>query len=327
LNNSHKVILIILNKDQIDATNQNYINSNNIDLRQLEGGLVRKIFLLYKIFRDESIDIVFSYLFASNLVSSLACKLSGVKKSIGGIRSSKIKSIKLQIERFIHNRMNFCTIINNSNGIEYLEGKGFINKKFILINNYIEEKPHKPSKREGKLINILSVGRFHKSKDYFTAISSIVSLRKKYSNFIYTIVGYGLLENEIRLFINEHNASDYIKVYINPTNIEEYYLNADIFLQTSIYEGFSNTIMEALSYSLPVVTTDVGDNHFLVKNKINGYLCKPEDYLDISNKLLLLLNNFEKRLCMGNKSYEYINTYYSHDSYIKKYDNLIKDLD
>lgn len=51
---------------------------------------------------------------------------------------------------------------------------------------------------------------------------------------------------------------------------------ADIYLSTSLFEGTSNSIMEAMNADLPIVATNVGDNGLLVKNEINGFLCGKE---------------------------------------------------
>ena len=63
--------------------------------------------------------------------------------------------------------------------------------------------------------------------------------------------------------------------------------NSNVLLLTSLYEGFSNVILEALSLNLPVVTTNSpGGNKEIIKNGENGFLARVGDPTDIVNKLM-----------------------------------------
>ena len=50
-------------------------------------------------------------------------------------------------------------------------------------------------------------------------------------------------------------------------------------------EGMPNSIMEALNFSLPVVSTDAGDANFLVKDGVTGFLVPIKDYKMLAEKL------------------------------------------
>jgi glycosyltransferase involved in cell wall biosynthesis len=65
------------------------------------------------------------------------------------------------------------------------------------------------------------------------------------------------------------NIMNRIKIFINPANIPDILNECDIYLSTSLFEGLSNSIMEAMVAGLPVIATDVGDNKYLVKDGFN----------------------------------------------------------
>ena len=66
---------------------------------------------------------------------------------------------------------------------------------------------------------------------------------------------------------------------------------ADLFLTTSIYEGMSNSVMEAMSFSLPIIATNAGDMKYLIEDNYNGFICPYKEPNIISNKLVELIND------------------------------------
>jgi glycosyltransferase involved in cell wall biosynthesis len=326
LNEKYNIFLVIYYGEKVEHKYLEIVKNNHIKTIYLYGNHLKRIFNLYKFLRREKIDIIFSYLLTTNFLGGLIGKIAGVEYTIGGIRNSQISKKKLIIQRFLHNSINYKTIYNNFCGVEQLSKLGFKREKSIVIPNCYEltEDPvHRPSKKN---VVVLSVGRFYKSKDYYTAIKSIAILKKSFQDLEYYIIGYGILENKVNEWIRYFNASDYIKVIINPDNLEHYYKMANIYLQTSLYEGLSNAIMEAMSFSLPLVVTRVGDNDKLVINGENGYLCTPKDSEKFAVCLLELCNSPELREKFGQKSYQILKYNYSLDKFKQQYIDFIESL-
>ena len=159
-------------------------------------------------------------------------------------------------------------------------------------------------------------------KDPFTAIKSIEYLKEKLNaindkHFVFKLVDVGKLERNIRNYISKRNLDDEINIIINPNDINQQYKQADIFISTSLYEGTSNSIMEAMSHKLPVIATNVGDNHLLIENRKNGYLSEIRDYNYIGRKLFELINSFEKGKKFGDNGYDLIRKNYSKERFTK----------
>ena len=117
----------------------------------------------------------------------------------------------------------------------------------------------------------------------------------KAQKFKYLIIGYGPLENEIRSLADELNIADDLEILINPPDIPDILRESDIFLSTSLFEGVSNAIMEAMVAGLPIVATEVGDNKYLIKNSFNGYLVPCKNLGLLVQKLGYLCESDEKR--------------------------------
>ena len=82
-------------------------------------------------------------------------------------------------------------------------------------------------------------------------------------------------------------------------NINSYLKEADIGILSSNEEGFSNSLLEYMSFSLPVIATDVGGNSDLVNDNSNGFLVKQNDAMIFSQKLNRLILDYDLRIKFG----------------------------
>ena len=333
LSENYKIYLVVFYGKDIDKKLFDLIKKDKVQLVLLSGNKIEKFFNFYQILKKYKINITFSYLATTNFYSALVGKLASVKYRIGGIRYSRISGKKLLIQRILHNFFLTYSIANSYSGKLNMVNSGFKDSKFFVIPNYIELKnadvfPNKINK-ENDNINIITVARFVPVKDHSTALKAIKMLIKKLGYnfpFKYLLVGYGELEKEIRQTVQELSLQNYVEIILNPDNINDYYNLADIYLSTSMFEGLSNSIMEAMEYSLPVVATEVGDNKELIIPGKNGFIVKVGDVEDISNKLVKLILDDELRIQMGLNSHRYIREKFSIDKFKQKYNLFIEDL-
>ena len=79
-----------------------------------------------------------------------------------------------------------------------------------------------------------------------------------------------------------------------------FYNNIDLFVLTSVYEGCSNAILEAMQYRIPVVAFNNSSLPEIVENKVSGLLAINEDLVDLVNKVELLVKDKEMRSKYGN---------------------------
>ena len=66
---------------------------------------------------------------------------------------------------------------------------------------------------------------------------------------------------------------------------------SDIFFLPSYNEGMPMSILDAMGYGLPIVSTDVGGIPKIVHNGENGHVCEPGDVQTFSNALMNILMN------------------------------------
>lgn len=328
LNSQYKVYLCIYYSHRIEDKFLKDINENNIELILLRGNHFSKLLNFYHFCKREKVSIIISYLFVGNVINSIVGSILKIKHRIGGIRNSKHSLVKNYIQRFLHNNLLTLSISNSHEGEKECIKFGYIPQKLMVIHNCFEFNDVDFKNNDNQIVRVITVARFVEQKDYLTSIKAIrYALNKSNNkNIRYIIIGYGKLENKIRRWINEYDLQNNITIIINPKDINRYLSESDIYLSTSLYEGLSNSIMEGMSYSLPIIATSVGDNSYLVRNEHNGYLAEIGEYELLGEFIIELAKNKEKRVEYGKNSYNHLKENFSSGRFEYNYLTVIKKL-
>lgn len=323
-----KVLLINWCGNNIDPRNSKFIKENSINYLGLEGNVLKKFRAFLRIIGEQKSAVILSYLTLANVISGLAKLFKRDMISIGGIRTEKLPFYKFFFEKLAHNYLNNATVFNNYSAKDKFEERGFNSGKIFVIHNTIRVYRNGEKENKGNEKVIISVSRFVKPKDFTTALYSIKEVVEAGSgeNLKYYIVGYGPLEENIRSLIVLLDLRKHVEILIKPGNIPEILNNSDIYLSTSLFEGLSNSIMEAMSAGLPVIGTDVGDNRYLIEDGHNGFIVPCMDVQVITDRILYLLNNEEIRKEYGINSREKIEKEFSETELLKHYYELFAKL-
>ena len=103
-------------------------------------------------------------------------------------------------------------------------------------------------------------------------------------------------------------------------------MNADIGILTSNEEGLSNSILEYMSYSLPVIATRVGGNVEQILNNKNGFLVEKNDDIKLSQRLEELIKNKLMRKKFGRVSKKIVKEKFSLETSFKKYKKIYSEI-
>lgn len=326
LSKKYQTLLIVQEKPKSsDSKHLEIVNRENIAYIQLKGNIINRISQVVEIVRKHKIQIVFAFLAKDNLLAALVSFFVKIKV-IGGVRNCTLPFLKKLSIRILHRHQFDYLLFNNHDGRKAFIASGFSEKKSITIHNFIEVKSPPLKRANKKTLNILTVARFSVNKDYSTAFKAIRYLIDNFQiepEVKYQVVGWGKEEKQIIRMISYLKLDHIVEIIKMPDDIGSYFKNADIYLCTSLIEGFSNSVMEALSYSLPVLATNVGDNAYMVHEGYNGHLFKIGDYPLIAEKLANLINDFQLRNKMGKNGYKLLNTDFSIEKIESQYNHLI----
>jgi sugar transferase (PEP-CTERM/EpsH1 system associated) len=122
-----------------------------------------------------------------------------------------------------------------------------------------------------------SIGRLDPVKDFPTLLNGFAEIRSQFPQAVLVIVGDGPVREKLIRIGNDHGLGDSVKWLGERGDIPALLRRFDLFVQTSAFEGMSNTILEAMASGLPIVATDTGGNSELIHNNQNGALISVGD--------------------------------------------------
>ncbi len=122
------------------------------------------------------------------------------------------------------------------------------------------------------------------------------------------IAGDGSETEKLKKLVNEKNLSDRV-IFLGSVKIEhmpDLISIADICIGTSLVDNMNRSILEPMACGKPIIAFGGGNIEELITTGYNGFLAKPGDILDFSEKLKLLLNDSELRSLVGKRAQETI---------------------
>lgn len=159
---------------------------------------------------------------------------------------------------------------------------------------------------DGRL-HIVTVGRMTRQKGYDLAIRAAKLLREELGDFLWHFVGGGNLEPDLRSLAEELGVENNISFEGVQENPYTYMAGADIYVQTSRFEGFGLTVAEAKILGRPIVSTDFPVIHHQITNGVNGLITRMNPQ-DIANAVLTLAKDSQLAARLGENAGAEINS-------------------
>lgn len=228
------------------------------------------VFALKNLIDKEKPDLIVSAYTDTNFAAILSTKISLYRPKIIVTEHASLKEHwqsykrlrKLLLKFYVKVGYRFADhILAVSKGIaEQIAAYGHSKNKISCIYNPVrfDSKVFIKDSLKNDLINLLAVGRITPQKDYKTLVTAFFEVCKTH-NCKLTIVGgvHDAVENdELLALIKKLNLVDRIEFVGFTEDVKFYYQNADIFILSSAWEGFGNVIVEAMSFGIPVISTD-----------------------------------------------------------------------
>ena len=308
---------------RINVVNLNLLKKSNNILSSIQNFIIR-VRLIRKLVVQGKFKYFISYINTMNITMLISTAFLKIKKIISDRNNPYYSrnSMLVKILKIIFYRNADRLIIQTKQSIFFY---WFIDKKKIsIINNFFNQNfGEKKKYKLAKKIKIIVVSKIEKQKGIELIVNSLIKIKKKY-NFQCDIYGKGNLFFHIKKIINQNKMSD--SIYLKKThNLKNIYKKYDLYILSSYYEGYPNSLVEAMITGLPVLSSscDYGPKE-IISNKINGILFKVGSQLDLIKKIESLINNYSFATKLGQKAKLNYNPVIINNNNLKKWLNILR---
>lgn len=292
-----------------------------------------RVFRVAKYVCQYNPDVVISYLPVVNQTMCIA-KLFFKARLVVSERNNNTCITRNDRVQFNLYRMADAIVPNsNSQGGFICKNFPFLSKKVHPIINFVDVCRFTPAEvpADNNVLRIVTVARYAQQKNVLTYLKAVRMAKDmglkvhfdwygdKKNNAAY----FAEIDKEYKLL----NIFDYLTFHEPNQKIEEEYRKADFFCLPSLFEGYPNVIVEAMSCGLPIICSNVYENPYIVEEGVNGFLFDPENVDDIVTaiKKLTALTP-EKRLEMGKRNRQLCLERNTEEAFLKLYVELIERL-
>ena len=278
------------------SDSKNLNTKDNFSVKRINRNLpiiyrwLKTIFTIYKIGKNK--DVIFvNGLGAETTIANIFLKKKIIRKIVGdpvwerAYNKEKISEsfddfqgnnygVSISLQKKVRNFSikNCDLIITPSHHLKnFILNLGFKNK-IEVINNGVVIPEESANIFTNDDINITVVSRLVTHKNIEKIIEAISALDSPLIKF--NIIGEGPELNQLKSISLKSDLKDNIKFHgkLESEDINIILLKTDLYIQASNYEGLPHSLLEAMSYGIPVLCTPVGECKEILGNQERGYI-------------------------------------------------------
>jgi glycosyltransferase involved in cell wall biosynthesis len=259
---------------------------------------------MMRLFRQLCPDVIQSHLPRANSCSAIAARLAGIHCIIATFhnpliwKNSRQKKWGVLTSRFQHGifcdaeiirrrLLEMCPHVESRTRVVYPSIP--LSKVFVSQEEQDMFKSKWGIEKEDRLVGI--VARLAEVKDHATFIDAAEIVLKSLPKVKFLISGDGPMKQHLQSLIKEKALQDKILLLGFVPDLDCVWSLLDLFVLTSLSEGFPVSILEAFAAGLPVIATNVGGIPEIIIKGENGFLVEPGQPGQIAEKILALLWN------------------------------------
>ncbi|MBI3302972.1 MAG: glycosyltransferase [Deltaproteobacteria bacterium] len=294
---------------------------------------LRLVSTLYHFFRREQVTVVHAFSSTAEFFAGLAARLGG-SRVVASIRNYN-ESLPLvhRMGKKLACALASAVVANSQAGAQAAVAAGIVaDEKVHVVPNGIESRRPAVAQKEARLclgvpaeaIVVLSVGRPVWEKGYEVTIEIAKRLAARHSQTLFLIAGDGPLRSVLEQRIQEAGVGERVRLLGERRDVPVLLAAADLYLNTSVSEGLSNSIMEAMAAGVPVLAAAAGGTPELVLDGETGLLFPPRDHALAIEKLDHLISNPGFRLTLGDQGRWSVEARYGLEAMLSRLESLYR---
>ena len=330
IENGHNVKIICLAEVESNHTEDNL---DVIRIKRSKNLPIRWIKTIYQIVKNgRRSDLIFvNGLGVESTIANLIIKKQLIRKIVGDPvweRAYNKKRTTESFDEFQNNKHSFLIevqkllrnwsinsaeiVITPSDHLKsFVSGIGFSNK-ILKINNGVDITDIKRSNESKVDINLIIISRLVVQKNINIVIEAMKLLDNK--NLKLSIIGEGGEFSKLESTIHDLNLQNRVQLLgkIDNNKISQFLLTADIFIQASDYEGLPHSVLEAINYEVPILSTEAGGCKDLLNDGERGFIIPmPPDKKVIAENISFIIKNKAEATKRADEAKAFINKNYN----------------
>ena len=189
----------------------------------------------------------------------------------------------------------------------FVSGIGY-SKKILKINNGVNITDINRANESKADINLIIISRLVVQKNINIVIEAMKLLDNK--NLKLSIIGEGGEFSKLESAIHDLNLQNQVQLLgkIDNNKISQFLLTADIFIQASDYEGLPHSVLEAINYEVPILSTETGGCKDLLNDGERGFIIPmPPDKKVIAENISFIIENKAEATKRADEAKAFIN--------------------
>jgi len=326
IENGHNVKIICLSEVGNINTEDNFDvirikRSNNLPIRWIK--------TIYQIVKNgRRSDLIFvNGLGVESAIANLILQKQLIRKIVGDPvweRAYNKKRITESFDDFQNNKHSFLIevqkllrnwsinsaeiVITPSDHLKsFVSGIGY-SKKILKINNGVNITDINRANESKADINLIIISRLVVQKNINIVIEAMKLLDNK--NLKLSIIGEGGEFSKLESTIHDLNLQNQVQLLgkIDNNKISQFLLTADVFIQASDYEGLPHSVLEAINYEVPILSTETGGCKDLLNDGERGFIIPmPPDKKVIAENISFIIENKAEATKRANEAKSFIN--------------------
>ncbi|QDU50420.1 glycosyltransferase [Gimesia panareensis] len=297
---------------------------------------------LKKTLQQQQPDILHTWLFAANSYGRMAVKRLPASQKIPKVIVSErcVDSWKSNWQHSIDRRLlpQTALLVGNSQGVvDFYREQGVpesllrvVRNGIILPDTTVDETTRKQLYQDYNIPTearlIAFVGRLARQKRVEDLLWALQLIRQMNENVILLLIGDGPERAKLEQLAHKYTVTPNVRFLGHRTDVDQLFPLFEVFELASDFEGQSNSIMEAMSYGIPVVASDIPPNRELVAHGETGFLTSVGDSTGFAQYAERILADPQLAQDLGNAARKRMQEEFSVAKMVKGYAKLYREV-
>jgi glycosyltransferase involved in cell wall biosynthesis len=281
---------------------------------------------LIELFAREKYDVVHTYTATPGMLGRIAARLSGTPAIFHHQAAWTVNETSSFFERLFYTPLEFLATMASTRGIcvsnavaKHAEDFCLApRRKLVTIPNGIDptrflcaadmDMLRRELNLDSNTLIIGTTARLAPDKDFPTLLRAVILLLNQLTDkpFVVLIIGDGPSRSEIEALAREIGVDDLIRFLGFRNNIPQLLCGVDIFVTTSLREGLSISLLEAMAAARPIIATSIPPNTELIGHEKTGLLVDARSPEQVASAIIRFVREPELALRCGSSAQELV---------------------